>query len=276
MLKNDEKIEASLLMSISEFDFRRDCIINSLKGISIQEVPFPFELCLIDDASNLKPSDIKRFIESYFKKNQVPNLKRIAIKSLKHKAGFTSAPSQCMKLVSPESNKMIVLASDCIFLQKDAIKNLCDRVGSKKPVFSEVAEIDIKPDFYKDFDVNAESCLRAWPHHLARQPFMVSRIIPNSWLFFAGAALKEDLLNIGYDEVSCDAVLWQKMMPANYNAEILTYVRVAHQSHPRIAYPCPRVTECEFFCSRTRELKGTQHPAERRSARVVIDPEEYQ
>jgi glycosyltransferase involved in cell wall biosynthesis len=259
-------IEASILMAISQFDIQRDSLLNTLHSIARQEVPFPFEICVVDDCSGL---DIDKFIKKFFAQNTPPNLERVVVHTLKEKAGFTRAPAEAIKLVSPESQKMVILASDSILLQNMAISELCSRLEPKKVVFSEVAEVSISYDFYSNFEVNANMIINNWVPHLSKIPYIVSRNIPNAWLFFVGAALKEDLLAINYDEVSCDAVLWQKMMPLLYNAEILTYIRSVHQSHVRSAYPCPRVAECKYYCSRTQVLKGTPHPSIRTNAQLI-------
>ena len=268
-----EKFEVSILMAVSEMDIKRKSLFNALRGISIQKTPYNFELCVIDDYSQ---KDIKGIINDFFKKYPHPNLKRIAVASLKKKGGFTKAPAQAINIVSPESQKMFILASDCVLLKENSIYEICNRVGPKKVVYSEVAEVVLPFDFYLNFDKAAQEVINDWENHLFTKPAMVSRRYPaQSWLFFSGAALKKDLFSIDYDKISCDAVLWQKMMPSGFEAEILTYIPTAHQAHKRSAYPCPRVLQCPYHCSRTRAAKGIRAPTWRSDypATIVFENE---
>jgi len=273
-IQESHKIEASILMAISEFDAKRDSLINTLYSIAKQKTSFNFELCVVDDKSGIK---IENLLNVFFKNNPNPNLKRIVVKTLEEKLGFTGAPAQAIKITSPESQKMFILASDCVLLKETSIEKIINRLQTRKTiVLSEVAEVkNITYRFHKNFYENASKIINQWQTHVMTKPLMVSRLNPHSWLFFAGAAFKKDLLSIDYDKVSCDAVLWQKMMPKDWSAEIITSIPVAHQSHPRTAYPCPRVSECNFYCNRTAKLKNIPQPALRKNADIIFEtPEE--
>lgn len=254
-------------MAVSEFDFKRGCLKNTLMSISRQITSFNFELCVIGDVTG--HSNLEKYITDHFKINKNNNLLKIKVKDLKKKLGFTGAPAKALGLTSKSSSKIIILASDCMMLQNDILEKLYKNVSPKSPVFAESTDVHVEPDFYKNFTDNAKDILKNWDNLLLIYPNMVSRHNRKAWLFFSGAAMKEDLLELGYDNVSCDAVLWQKMMPLNYNAKLIKSANVAHQVHSRSDYGCPHVTTCKFYCSRTAEFRGAKMNVKRRDFKVI-------
>jgi hypothetical protein len=265
--KDSGEIKASLLMAISESDIKRGSLLNALAGIARQKVSVPFEICIVDDYSGFPDIDV--FLRKYFEKHPVENLKRIEVKILKEKAGFISAPGQALNLTSESSDKIYILGSDCILLNRSAIDHLCKWVRPGVVAYSEVAEVKISSDFYENFENNSINILKEWDRHLLTRPTMVNRHLGvYNWLFFSGAATKEDLLKIGYNDLSCDAVLWQKMMPMGFQADLLTYIPTAHQAHARTAYPCVREDFCEYHCCRTEEKRGIGCPSWRKKMNV--------
>ena len=231
---------------------------NVLYSIARQKTSFPFEVCIVDDCSKVDPEPIIREF--------LPDAK---YKRLDEWLPFDLAPNLCLDMVSDDVDVIVLMSSDVIVLQDDSIERLCERVGDKKVVFGEVVNSPVSEVFYEKFDKRAGKVLKKWEQYVNGQtkiqmndPYCskksrclyTGRNIPTSWLFFLGAITKKNLIDIGYRENSCDAVLAPSMKESGFDAEILTYVRGLHQNHTKDLAVCSvSYDECEFWCARTRK-----------------------
>jgi glycosyltransferase involved in cell wall biosynthesis len=234
-------MKASIIFSTHNKNW---CLPNTLKAISRQITSFPLEVCIVDDCSTVDPAPIiKEFL---------PNAKYLRLE--KHH-NFLYAPNLCLDMVSDDTKIILPMSSDIIMLKENSVELLCQGVSKKRVVFAEVSNIPVPDDAYLNFDEYAAPLINDWNSILQHslKPLHVSRHLPTAWLFFLGAILKEDLLDIGYRDNSCDAVLWQKMAQQNFDGELLTTVPVLHQNHPRFDVSCPVANTCNFYCSRTSE-----------------------
>jgi len=222
---------------------KNDCLANTLYSISRQKTSFDFEVCIVDDHSDLDPWPIiKEFL---------PNAK---YKRLEQKAIGFQAPNVCLDLVSPDSDIVILQSCDVLYINDNVVEELCRHVKPKNVFFAEIAEIETPTDMYKNFDQWTQDLLNRWPE----VPLRIARNALHYWLFFLGAIMKSDLDVLNYRENCCDAIMSPKMKAHGFDAYVLTYIKGVHQKHPKALADCHMVEQCEYYCARTNKLKGTQ------------------
>ena len=227
---------------------------NVLYSIARQKTSFPFEVCIVDDCSKVDPEPIIREF--------LPDAK---YKRLDEWLPFDLAPNLCLDMVSDDVDVIVLMSSDVIVLQDDSIERLCERVGDKKVVFGEVVNSPVSEVFCEKFDKRAGKVLKKWEQYVNGQtkiqmndPYCrrrykhTGRLKPTAWLFFLGAITKEDIIDLGYRENCCDAIMAPKMKESGFDAEILTYVRGLHQNHLKQSHSCDVSDTCNYYCSRTK------------------------
>ena len=234
-----KNLKASIIMSIYN---KPEVLPNTLMSIARQKTSFPLEVCIVDDLSDIDPEPIiKKFL---------PDAK---YRRLRKNHGFAFSKNVCLDMVSDDTTIIVPMAADIIMLRDDAVENLCSRVSDKNIVISEICNMRVKKDMYLNFDAFSKPILSDWNGALAKslKPNITCRKNMTSWLFFLGAILKKNIIDLGYRRVSCDAVLWQKMAKGGYSGELLTTVKAVHQYHKSILIPCKIDNTCAFYCSRT-------------------------
>jgi|10_taG_2_1085330.scaffolds.fasta_scaffold03111_8 glycosyltransferase involved in cell wall biosynthesis len=254
-------MKASIIFSTHNKNW---CLPNTLAAIARQKTTFPLEVCIVDDFSKEDPEPIiKEFL---------PKAKYLRLN--KH-YNFIYAPNLCLDMISDDVDIILPMSSDIIMLRDDTVEQLCHRVGRKKVAFAELANLRVSENLHSNFDLYVQPLINDWENTVMTKslyPLHVSRKIPTAWLFFLGAALKEDLYSIGYRENSCDAVLWQQMAKQNFDADILTSAPAVHQWHPRFDVSCGVEGTCPFYCSRTRANGRWTAPTPRIKPFNVIKP----
>ncbi len=238
-------MKVSLFMSTYN---KNSVLPNTLYSISRQKTTFPLEVCVVDDCSDIDPEPII--------KGFLPDVK---YRRLSEHIGPQFAKNQCLDLMSPDTDVVILQSCDVIQAHPFTVEELCKHVGDKTITLAEVIDIRTNILLFQNFDFEVQHMLDNWERYITYSTTQVGRKRPNEWLFFLGAIRREDLESIGYGDNSCDAVLHQTMRHREFNRPtLLAYVKGIHQCHPKTWYICPLVETCEFYCSRTWDLKGTQ------------------
>jgi len=222
---------------------------NSLYSLSRQKTSFPFEICILDDHSNIDPEPIvKQFL---------PGVK---YKRLDEHSGFMFSQGKCLSLTSPDSDVILIQSDDIIYTQDNSIELICNSVKPKNISLAEVVDMPVPYDLLENFDNNIKSILSKWdsykrvesididgiPYNL--NPLYSGRNYP-SWLFFLGAISRKDLEFLEFAKINCDAIIGPKM---KQNGFVVNYppVKAIHQRHPKSVYPCPIVDSCTYHCIR--------------------------
>lgn len=242
-------MQISIIISIYN---KNDILPNTLYSIARQKISFPFEVCIVDDCSDIDPAlIIKEFILDA-KYNR-----------LTEKTGW----NDCIRFernlynIDPKSDTIVIIHPDVILTQPFIIEELCKNVCSKTIALAEVVDIPINLELYKNFDIEINNILSDWNTHIRYN----KRNIDNSsysiwtkysgkdypsWLFFLGAIKKEDMYLIEYDKNACDATINAKMRSLGFKANILDNLKGIHQRHSLKAFPCPIVNTCNIHCIR--------------------------
>jgi len=225
-------------------------IRNTLYALSRQIVPFEVEICIVDDCSEINPHEI---VYEY-----IPNAH---YKRLERRLGSRDAKVEALKMVSDDVDTIVITGSDVIMLNTNTIDYLCEHVEDRRVIFAEVYNDEVKDslndsnigEFRKHYNNQWDELYRKGGRfHAKDYHIYTGRNTEGSWLFYLGAITKQNIMDIGYMENSCDAVIAPKMKEMEYEAEILTYVKGVHQRHVKIYYPCDKEDTCEYYCMRTR------------------------
>lgn len=234
-------MKASLLMSTYN---KNDCLPNTLYSISRQETSFPFEVCIVDDGSDINPEPIIREF--------LPNAK---YKRFEKRIGFEKVLSDgFISLVSNDTNIVIIQSCDIIHTQPFLVEELCKNVKPRSMSMTEVKSFSVELDMYKNFDLKVKEYLSTWDSIPGRY-YSGSKRPPNKgyidYIFFLAAMYKEDLYYINYHICDCDCVV-------NYNIKFkkiipifVDHLKGIHQEHKRNKYPgCSLIKTCKIACRR--------------------------
>jgi len=227
---------------------------NALYSLSIQKTSFDWELCVVDDHSDVSPEPI---IKEFF-----PNAKFVRYP---HHIGFIHCHDACFDLAN--NPEVVVLQStDVIHTRIDSLQILVSAVTEKTISIAEVVDMPIDSDFYKTYDVSTKNILTNWDSYktfinlkLGNRIYACSTQYTSlrSPLFFLGAIMKKDLDDIDYKECNCDAVTHKKLKEAKFKINFLNHIKAIHQRHPKTTPKCPIINECDVFC--IRKEKGFEY-----------------
>jgi len=224
---------------------------NALYSLARQKTSFPFEVCILDDYSDIDPEPIIRQF--------LPDVK---YKRLDKQSGFIFSQGKCLvDLTSPDSDVILIQSDDIIHTQDDSIELICKSVSPKNISLAEVIDTPISDNLFKDFDNNIKPILLNWDSYKQIEPQEIDGIMYNlntlysgeglsSWLFFLGAISRKDLEFLEFTKNNCDAVIGPKMKQSKFKVNYPP-VRAIHQRHPKFAYPCPIVDSCTYDCIRS-------------------------
>jgi hypothetical protein len=224
---------------------KNDHLRNTLAGIARQVTTFPFEVCIIDDHSEVDPVNIVE--EQLWGKSSMMSYK---YKRLDKNITAMYSHGKCMDLVSDDVDILVVMSCDVIMIDTNIIEELCKRVEGKQIVTAEVRDVIISPNTYKDFDTHTGAAMKHWGS---------SRTYSNPirmYLFLS--AVKRDVLEATkFSGLNCDMVVHSDLGVLNCKHIIYQDLRAIHQHHKDFIYPCPIVEECTFPCMRKKNYSSS-------------------
>lgn len=234
---------------------KNDMLPNTLYSLAKQKTSFPYEVCVIDDHSDIDPESIIRQF--------IPDVK---YKRLEKQVGFMFSQGLCLDLVSNDVNIIVIQSDDIIYTSDDSLEKLVAPVESKVIALAEVVDIPIPENLFNSFDNEVNKILNDWQSYIKRGPQKIDdRVYRNvwtkysgkghpSWLFFLGAIRKEDLELLDFKTNNCDAVISPKMKKLGFKAKYPA-VKGIHQNHPKSLYPCPIEDTCTYYCGRKNKKR---------------------
>lgn len=221
---------------------KNDLLPNTLFSIARQKTSFPYEVCIVDDHSDVDPEPIIRKF--------IPNAK---YKRLDKRYSFDVVSSYALDLASDDSDILILQSADVIHGRTDTIERLCMGVGEKKICMAAVSNTYPPHNAYKNFK-------KFLPKLLKQSKGGKKRSKPGkdqaSYYFFLGAIRRMDYESLKCSkEPYCDIMLAKELIEskfiANYHKKLIGF----HQDHPKTSVPCSRINTCTVFCcSRDRCL----------------------
>jgi len=232
---------------------------NALYSMNRQKTNLPIEFCIYDDNSKINAEPVV--------KRHLTNFEYKFGRSEKDLYVFKSLP-EAFKMVSDESNVIILTSADVIWADDNTIDLLCECVYDRRLAFADVINTPIFPDFWREFNLNLGDITGHWEDYknyywsVKLKASSESLIVRNgwnlfsgperdSWLFYLGAIMKDDLIATGVHKHWCDALLDQRTrMVRQINGMSAVYpgVRAIHQRHNKNIHVCSIIDTCKHHC----------------------------
>lgn len=234
-------MKASVCMSI----YNKDKFLpNVFYSISQQKTTFPFEVCIVDDHSDIDPYPL---IEEFLINKNIP----VKYERFDKYKGFMYAYDRVLHMPSDDSNCLVLQSCDVIYLEDNIIEELCKNLSSGSFSLLEVDNLFIPKNFYVNFEENKNTILKNWSSNtkLKHQLLYYEGINRKSrWFFFLGAILKKDLQK---NYAVCD-MLFNKNLHTNHMKPTFLDLHAIHQNHEHQQYVCPLLKTCGM-CGRSRK-----------------------
>jgi glycosyltransferase involved in cell wall biosynthesis len=212
---------------------KNECLSNTLYSIARQKVPFPYEVCVIDDHSEVDPEPIIRKF--------IPDAK---YKRFNRQQGFDVVTMHALSLASDDSDILIMQSSDVIHGNDNTIQQLCEGVSNRTCCMAAVHNTNPPLDMHKDFDNHLPTVLKQWDKGKPR-----SGPGGGPLYFFLGAMRREDYERLGCVKAPhCDNILRNEIVRHRYGVHYPPGLKGFHQDHPTTTVPCMRLMACGLQC----------------------------
>lgn len=208
---------------------KNEFLPNTLYSIARQKISFPFEVCIVDDCSDIDPEPvIRKFL---------PNAK---YKRLNKYQPLDISAKIALDFVSDDTDILIMQSDDVIHCYENTIEKLCNGVDEKTVCMAIVHNANPPFDMYKNFEDHLSATILQWKTGTPRS-------IPGRHYFFLGSIRKEDFESLQCTkEPWCDNILKREMVAKdfkfNYDYNIIGF----HQYHEPKIYPCTRISTCDI------------------------------
>lgn len=224
---------------------------NALYALNLQETRHDVEVCIVDDCSAIDPKPI---IDKYLTRFPVK------YKRLDERAGVQFSHGIALEMVSDDVDVVLQPSCDVICLMPNVLNDLCEAVEDKIPAFAGVMDLDIMPEFYRNFEEYASNIIKNWgsiPRTIdvemnGRYYQGCSTVYSGepwcSWLFFMGAMSRQNFYDIGFNYLACDAYMHPTMREMGFKAKLLPWLRCVHQRHKKEMYKCELLEYCPYWC----------------------------
>ncbi|MCK9596717.1 glycosyltransferase [Candidatus Pacearchaeota archaeon] len=229
---------------------------NALYSLARQKTNFDFDVCIIDDHSNVNPEPIIRKFFPHARYKRLPK-----------NEGVTLSHGHCFDVMDKNTDIVVLQSSDVIYTEDHILQRIVDNTDSKQITMTEVIDIPIDDNMYLNFDSNIEKYINNWDNYKVYVDVVLTNGLLcknsstfytgapyHSWLFFCGGILADDLRSIRIEHNACDATLHQLMKEKNFKAILLNDCKVIHQRHPKTMYECKIIDTCPYHCIRKDEF----------------------
>jgi len=204
---------------------KNDVLRNTLVGLSKQNIPFPYEICIVDDGSQINPEGIIR--------EYIPD-SILKFKRLERNIGPINAKSEAYKMASAESNILVTMPIDLILLDSDCIEKICNGVGEKIFTIGEVRTLEIDVNMYKNWDSELKKLKSIFNTLDVYNHVYCGSEKPTRWYIFLGAFRREDAEDINLFGLR-DREYRGNLNRGGYKS-VFPMVKAMHQTHPSKIY----------------------------------------
>lgn len=204
---------------------KNNALDNTLTGLMKQNIPFPYEICIVDDASDVSPEPIIR--------KHIPN-NILKFKRLEKNVGPVEANTESYKLASKESDVFVTMGGDIILLDTDGIEKLCNGVGEGIFTIGEVKTLDIESNMYENWDNEVNRLKSLYNGLHTYLTVFCGSLKPDRWYIFLGAFRREEAEKARIFE-SWDVNYKGYLTELKYKP-VFPIVKSIHQSHPSRLY----------------------------------------
>lgn len=216
---------------------KNECLPNTLYSIARQKTSFPFEVCFVDDCSDIDPKPI---VDKF-----LPDAKYLR---LDKNAGSQFVRKYCMDMMDKDSDTVVILSTDVIITSKLGVKILCSNLQKRRIAFAEVRNIKVSPDLYLKFDKEVEGII--YDNWIGEIYSGVQR--KQHWYMFFSAINLIDLKQVEFDKNNCDVLIDYKFRKNGIYPIYFPDIKGIHQQHESIIYPCKVLKECPHLCYRKK------------------------
>lgn len=229
-------MKASILIATYS---KPECLPNTLYSISRQKTIYPFEVCIVDDISDVDPEPVVR--------KYLPGAK---YKRLESHVGGQFSQSKCFDIMSPDVDMVVMQSCDVMCIDDEVFDRMFGVVGRGVFVMPEVRNTFIPPGFCNQWDKNHPSAVRVFEEAEGTNIYQGTKRPSGDWLIFLGAMMLEDARRIGLHNRCCDIAIQQRIKEVGLEPKFID-VRAIHQKHPSTARSsCSIVDSCEYWCAR--------------------------
>ena len=226
---------------------KNDVLSNTLFSIARQKVSFPFEVCIVDDHSDVDPEPIVRKF--------IPDAKYMR---LDKRYGSDTSNTYMQEMASKDTDIFIRQSADVIHARPDTIEMLCKGVKKKQVCMAAVSNTNPPHDIHSYFGKYLPKLYKQAAKGRKR-----SRVgkTQTSFYFFLGAILKSDYNSLKCTSgPHCDVMLGDELIAKGFVANYPKNTIGFHQQHEQNLAPCSRIDTCELFCfTRKRCLERGWH-----------------
>jgi len=222
---------------------------NTLIGIARQKTQHPFEVCIVDDRSEVDPMGAIGEI-------LIPADIDYKYKRLEKNYGAQYSQKPCYDLVSDDVDTIIIMSCDVIMADTNIIEELTNQLWSLDGnyiVTGDVRNISF-PKIAHDFEFEIDKTMEVWD---------ISQTYSNPirmYLFMT--AIKRHILDRSdFKNNNCDVLMDTSLKRLGCKHYIDKELRAVHQKHPDVIHPCSIVNECKYSCIRRGRIsRRTEHP----------------
>jgi len=225
---------------------------NVLHSIVRQKVDFPFEVCIVDDCSDVDPKSIveKHLVGIDYK-----------YKRLETHFGSMAVKSHALNLISPDSDVVVLQSADVIWMKESLLQMLCSNVKPSQFALATVRNVPApltNPKMYEDFKQGVRKVSAFWKRPnkglLKDKRSMRVRSGPrvSQWYFFLGAIRRADLFSLDVMKSWCDVTFHFMLKDARFTPYFLSGIDGIHQEHPRTFFMCQFADTCKVEVCFTR------------------------
>lgn len=224
-----------------------EALNNVFYSISRQKTSFPFEVVIVDDASE----DITGLMEA--------GARHLEAKGVPHKVMFLSrnvgcgrSQAFCLDLLSEGVDTIVLQSADVLYASDDVLEKLCRATYPGRFALAEVRNVLVDPELWRSWDKNLPYHLEferqmETLHHInadKRQPRNGSYTIQHTFFsgpgqprplerfyFFLGAIRKDDLLDTCFATNCMDKAISNDLHRLGKQCVYVDVVGL-HQRHP--------------------------------------------
>ena len=234
-------MKASIFMSTYN---KNDVLPNVLYSIARQKTDIPFEVCIVDDCSDVSPVPI---IKEFLPEARI-------LENDKNFGPFIIS-GWCLDMIADDSDIIIMQSADVIWSQDTILQELCEGVSDKTIALVRVSNASRElapPDMYKDFEGGVKAVTEGWSTGTQVCRFGEG----GRWYFFLGAILRRDFESMKTREPFCDEMLHRMMQSEGLKVNDMSHLRGIHQEHPEYWKECPYMDTCDIHCRVQAHFNG--------------------
>jgi glycosyltransferase involved in cell wall biosynthesis len=221
---------------------KMSALANTLYSINRQKTTFPFEVCVVDDASDEWPYTLI-----------VDMLPDIPLKfvRLNQNMGCGKSQIECLSIMAPNSNVIVLQSADVMYAGDDVLEKLVRNLEPMVATMAEVRNVEVPERLWADYDKlgyylddqrlhETLDYINKDPKQPERGKYSLLHTVfsgprqpdpDRRWYFFLGAIRKEDLLKTCFRDSCFDVDLSASLHRVGIKVKYVDAVGI-HQKHP--------------------------------------------